>query len=104
MVPDSPMPTVPSSATRRTTSASMPTYCEHVACGKVVGDAVPVVTTPRPGTVTVDARHGFAHAAFTMSRRPLADATRACGIGILSISHSYSAGVLGWFVEQLADD
>ena len=54
--------------------------------------------------VVADARHGFAHAAFTVSRRPLVDAARACGIGILSISHSYSAGVLGWFVEQLADD
>ena len=84
--------------------AYLPTYCEHVACGKVVGDAVPVVTTPRPATVVADARHGFAHAAFTVSRRPLVDAARACGIGILSISHSYSAGVLGWFVEQLADD
>jgi (2R)-3-sulfolactate dehydrogenase (NADP+) len=84
--------------------AYLPTYCEHVACGKVVGDAVPVVTTPRPATLLADARHGFAHAAFAASRRPLADATRACGIALLSISHSYSAGVLGWFVEQLADD
>ena len=84
--------------------AYLPTYCEHVGCGKVVGDAVPVVTTPRPATVLVDARHGFAHAAFEVGRAPLVEAARACGIGILSISHSYSAGVLGWFVERLADD
>jgi (2R)-3-sulfolactate dehydrogenase (NADP+) len=84
--------------------AYLPTYCAHVACGKVVGDAVPVVTTPRPATVVVDARHGFAHAAFVVGRAPLVEAARTCGIGILSISHSYSAGVLGWFVERLADD
>ena len=84
--------------------AYLPTYCEHLACGKVVGDAVPVVTTPRPATVLVDACHGFAHAAFELGLGPLAEATRTCGIGILSISHSYSAGVLGWFVERLADN
>ena len=84
--------------------AYLPTYCEHVACGKVVGDAVPAVTTPKPATVLVDARHGFAHPAFAVGRAPLVAATRTCGIGILSISHSYSAGVLGWFVERLAED
>ena len=84
--------------------AYLPTYCEHVACGKVVGDAVPAVTTPRPATVLVDACHGFAHVAFAVGHAPLVVATRTCGIGILSISHSYSAGVLGWFVERLAED
>lgn len=84
--------------------AYLPTYCDHLVCGKVVGDAVPVVTTPRPATVVVDARHGFAHAAFAVGRAALVDAATTCGIGILSISHSYSAGVLGWFVERLARD
>lgn len=82
----------------------LPTYAEHVVCGKVVGDAVPEITMPRAAVVAVDAHHGFAHPAFELGRGPLVDATRACGIGVLSISHSYSAGVLGWFVEQLADD
>ena len=63
-----------------------------------------VVTIPRTATVVVDARHGFAHAAFEVGRAPLVDAAKACGVGILSISHSYSAGVLGWFVERLAGD
>jgi (2R)-3-sulfolactate dehydrogenase (NADP+) len=54
--------------------------------------------------VVVDARHGFAHAAFAAGRAPLVEAARTCGIGILSVSHSYSAGVLGWFVERVADD
>ncbi|MCU1389294.1 MAG: sulfolactate dehydrogenase [Ilumatobacteraceae bacterium] len=81
----------------------LPTYCDHLACGKVVGDAVPVVSRPRAATVVADAHHGFAHAAFRAAGPTLVDATRECGVGILAIEHSYSAGVLGWFVEQLAD-
>jgi (2R)-3-sulfolactate dehydrogenase (NADP+) len=84
--------------------AYLPTYCEHLRCGKVVGDAVPTVSNPRAATVIVDAHHGFAHAAFEAGREPLVGAARFCGIGMLSIAHSYSAGVLGWFVERLADD
>jgi (2R)-3-sulfolactate dehydrogenase (NADP+) len=80
----------------------LPTYCDHVACGKVVGTAVPVVSTPRPATVVVDAAHGFCHAGFDAGAPALVEAARACGIGVLAIEHSYSAGVLGWFVEQLA--
>jgi (2R)-3-sulfolactate dehydrogenase (NADP+) len=84
--------------------AYLPTYCEHLRCGKVIGNAVPTVSSPRAATVVVDAHHGFAHAAFEVGRSPLVDAAKFCGIGMLSISHSYSAGVLGWFVERLAYD
>ncbi|MDP2293280.1 MAG: Ldh family oxidoreductase [Actinomycetota bacterium] len=80
----------------------LPTYCEHVICGKVVGNAVPTVVAPRPATVVVDAHLGFCHPAYEAGEQPLADATRANGIGVLAITHSYSAGVLGWFVERLA--
>ena len=81
----------------------LPTYCDHVACGKVVGDAVPIVARPRSATVVVDAGNGFCHPAFEAGLEPLVDATRACGVGVLAITHSYSAGVLGWFVERLAE-
>lgn len=80
----------------------LPTYCEHVRCGKVDGNAVPRMSTPRAATVVVDADHGFCHPAFELGAAPLVSAARACGIGLLAISHSYSAGVLGWFVERLA--
>jgi (2R)-3-sulfolactate dehydrogenase (NADP+) len=80
----------------------LPTYCDHVACGKVKGDAVPTVTRPRPGTVVVDAGLGFCHPAYEAGEPPLVEATRANGVGLLVLTHSYSAGVLGWFVERLA--
>ena len=82
----------------------LPTYADHLACGKVVGGAVPVLTRPRPAVVAVDARHGFAHPAFELGAPVVGDVARSLGIGLLTISHSYSAGILGWFVEQLADD
>ena len=84
--------------------AYLPTYCDHVRIGKVAGDAIPTATRPRAATVVVDARFGFAHPAFEAGRLPLVEATRECGVGVLAVQHSYSAGVLGWFVERLAED
>lgn len=80
----------------------LPTYCEHLRVGKVVGDAVPAVATPRPAVVAVDAHHGFAHPAFEAGAPALVAAARTCGVGLMAVAHSYSAGVLGWFVEALA--
>jgi (2R)-3-sulfolactate dehydrogenase (NADP+) len=80
----------------------LPTYCDHVACGKVHGDAVPAVSTPRPGAVVVDAGLGFCHPAYEAGEGALVAAARANGIAMLVLTHSYSAGVLGWFVDRLA--
>ena len=80
----------------------LPTYCDHVACGKVVGDAVPSVHRPRPGTVVVDAGLGFCHPAYEAGESALVEATLQNGVGVMILTHSYSAGVLGWFVERLA--
>jgi (2R)-3-sulfolactate dehydrogenase (NADP+) len=82
--------------------AYLPTYCDHVACGKVDGTAVPTLSQPRSGTVVVDARLGFAHPAYELGESALVDAARTNGIGVLVVQHSYSAGVLGWFVDRLA--
>jgi len=81
----------------------LPTYCDHVACGKVRGDAVPSVHRPRPATVVVDAGLGFCHPAYEAGESHLVDAARANGVAMLAMVHSYSAGVLGWFVERLAE-
>ncbi len=80
----------------------LPVYCEHLRCGKVVGDAVPTLTRPRAATVVVDAGNGFSHPAFVAGEGALVEAARTCGVGVLALAHSYSAGVLGWFVERLA--
>ena len=80
----------------------LPTYAEHLLCGKVDGTAIPTLSSPRSAVVLVDAQHGFCHPAFEFGEDHLVAATKSCGIGMMAISHSYSAGVLGWFVERLA--
>lgn len=78
------------------------TYCEHLGCGKVVGSAVPVVTTPAPAVVAVDAGSGFAHPAIDAAFEKLVPLARAQGIAIASIRNSYNCGVLGYHTERLA--
>lgn len=83
--------------------AYVPIYCEHVRCGKVAGDAVPAVTTPRPGVVRVDAGTGFAHPAIAAGFWPLVEAARTNGVAALAIRNSYNCGVLGVHVQTLAE-
>lgn len=80
----------------------LPTYCLHVRCGKVVGDAVPTLSDPAGATLRVDAAHGFCHPAFELALEPFAGLVGECGVGVLAIGRSYSAGVLGWMVDLLA--
>lgn len=80
----------------------LPTYCEHLLCEKVVGSAVPTVTSVEGAITKVNAGNGFSHPAFVIGREQLVRLARANGIAAMVISHSYSAGVLGWFVDALA--
>ena len=73
--------------------AYLPTYCDHVACGKVDGNAVPTVRSPRAATVVVDAHHGFSHPAFDVGQAPLVDAARHCGIAMMAISDDELANI-----------
>lgn len=81
----------------------LPTYLGHLVSGKVDGQALPVVNMPRPGTVLVDAAHGFAHPAFDTGLPHLVAAVRANGSATLAITRSYSIGVLGHPVEDIAE-
>ncbi len=82
--------------------AYLPTYCEHLRVGKVNGLANPRVVYQAGSTVRVDADLGFAHPAFLRGLDALVPIAEALGIGALAIIHSYSAGVLGWFVDLIA--
>jgi len=82
--------------------AYIPIYCEHVQCGKVDGQAEPVVTRPRPGIVTVDAATGFAHPAIDAGFAALIPAAREQGVAALAIRNSYNCGVLGYHTYRLA--
>lgn len=82
--------------------AYIPIYAEHVQCGKVDGNATPVLTRPRPGVVAVDAATGFAHPAIDAGFEALIPAAREQGIAALAIRNSYNCGVLGYHTARLA--
>lgn len=82
--------------------AYLPTYCQHLTCGKVVPEAVPQVARPAPGVVTVDAQSGFAHPAIDAGFAELVPLARAQGIATLTVRNSYNCGVLGYHTENLA--
>jgi (2R)-3-sulfolactate dehydrogenase (NADP+) len=82
--------------------AYVPTYCEHIACGKVAGAAVPELRRVKPGLLTVDAGTGFAHPAIALGFASLVPLAREQGIAALAVRNSYNCGVLGYHTEQLA--
>ena len=82
--------------------AYLPTYCEHLLIGKIVGDAVPSWAWSSRAVLLADAAHGFAHVAFLDALDPFVEVVHANGVGVLGITRSYSAGVVGWFVDLLA--
>jgi (2R)-3-sulfolactate dehydrogenase (NADP+) len=83
--------------------AYVPTYCEHLVCGKVDCSAVPVVSVPKPALVVVDAGTGFAHPAIDAGFERLLPLAGEMGIAALAIRNSYNCGVLGYHTERLAE-
>ncbi len=81
--------------------ARLPTYCEHAKVGKIDGKARPVLDSPRPGLVRVDAKGGFAHPAIDFGLPALCEAAKAQGIAALAVTNSYNCGVVGYHVERL---
>jgi (2R)-3-sulfolactate dehydrogenase (NADP+) len=81
----------------------VPTYCEHLKCGKVDGAAVPAVHRVAPAVVRVDAGTGFAHPAIDAGFPALIAAARDNGCALMTVTQSYNCGVLGYHVERLAE-
>ena len=77
-------------------------YCQQLLSGRVKGDAEPVVERPRPAAVTVDARFGFAQAAFARAMPEALAAARECGVASLAVGHAHTCTSLGYFTEQIA--
>jgi len=82
----------------------LPVCLAHLRGGKIAGDAVPARREGhRLTAIRIDAASGFAHPSFDIGVEPLAAAARGHGIAALSIVRSYSIGVLGHPVEDIAD-
>lgn len=82
----------------------LPLYLGHLRCGKLAGSAEPKIISQQGAVIQVDAGHGFCHTAFAHAREPFVALTKEMGIAAMSLQRSYSAGVLGWFNDLLAQD
>jgi len=79
-------------------------YCLQLKSGRVKGDVEPMVSRPKSASVKVDAKLGFAQAAF---ERGLADAVKVAsdaGTCALAICHSHTCTSLGYFTAQIASE
>ncbi len=77
-------------------------YCQQLKTGRVKGDVVPEVTRPRPGSVRVDAKFGFAQAAFERALPEAVKAAKECGTASLAVCHAHTCTSLGYFTGQIA--
>jgi (2R)-3-sulfolactate dehydrogenase (NADP+) len=82
--------------------ARLPTFCEHVRCGKVDGKAEPSCTQIADAALRVDARDGFAQPAIDLGFKSLVPLARKAGIAAMAVTNSYNCGVVGYYVEGLA--
>ncbi|MES2146004.1 MAG: Ldh family oxidoreductase [Pseudomonadota bacterium] len=80
----------------------LPWYCRHLRVGKIVGDAIPTLSQPRPAAILVDAADGFSHPAYEAGEDALISAAKEQGVAILGIQGAYACGVLGYFTNRLA--
>ncbi len=80
----------------------LPIYCGHLQVGKLDGNAVPQHEQVAPSGLRSNAHGGFAHAAYAECESVFYALARQQGITALSIVDSYSAGVVGWFVQRMA--
>jgi len=77
-------------------------YLKHLHCGKVKAHAQPAIVKTSASATIIDADYGFCHHAYMIGEQRLIETARGQGVGLMSIHHSSSAGVLGWFVRRLA--
>ncbi len=80
----------------------LPLYCGHLQVGKINRDAKPQHGQIAPSALRSMADSGFAHAAFAEAETDFYALAKQQGIAALSIVDSYSAGVVGWFVQRMA--
>ena len=80
----------------------LPLYCGHLQVGKINIAAQPQHEQITPSVIRSQADNGFAHAAYAEAETDFYALARRQGIAVLSITDSYSAGVVGWFVQRMA--
>ena len=77
-------------------------YCQQLVSGRVKGGVEPVVSTPKPAVVQVDAGFGFAQSAFARGLPVAVAAAKEQGTATLAICHAHTCTSLGYFTAQIA--
>ena len=80
----------------------LPLYCGHLQVGKINRGAVPAKEQVAPAALRVDADAGFAHAAYAAAEHDFYALAESQGLAAMAVINSYSAGVVGWFVQRIA--
>ncbi|MEM7223240.1 MAG: Ldh family oxidoreductase [Pseudomonadota bacterium] len=83
--------------------ARLPTYCEHLRCGKVDGKATPTYQKTGNAAVMVDAHDGFAHPAIDLGLKVVVPLAEETGIAAMGVTNSYNCGVCGYHVRRIAE-
>ena len=78
-------------------------YCTQLQTGRVDGHANPQVSKPRGASVLVDAKFGFAQAAFAAGLPAALDTARDLGTCSFAVAHAHTCTSLGYFTEQIAN-
>ncbi len=77
-------------------------YLGSLQRGQINGQAVPVLTSNSMNSLLVDGNGGVAHLAFDIAFEQLATAAKTSGIAALAVRNVFTCGVVGYFVERLA--
>lgn len=77
-------------------------YCSQLQSGRVNGTVDPVVSLPKSASVLVDAKYGFAQAAFEKALPTALEVVAKTGTASLSVAHAHTCTSLGYFTSQIA--
>jgi (2R)-3-sulfolactate dehydrogenase (NADP+) len=80
----------------------IPSYVAMLKTGKINGKAIPVLHTPKPAVVRIDAACGFAYPAIDLACEALPSRAKEFGIAFATVTRSSHAGAVGHHVERLA--
>lgn len=81
----------------------LPLFCEHLALGKIRGEAEAQVVQQGAGSALVDAGNGFAQPALDLAVPLMVELARKSGVAAVAIRRSSNALALGHPAESLAE-
>ncbi|SEE94953.1 Ldh family oxidoreductase [Ruania alba] len=78
-------------------------YLDALRSGRLNGAPAPTMVHSRAAAISVEADAGAAQVVFDRARPALIDSAERCGVAVLSIRNSFSAGELAHYTTQVAD-